>query len=584
MNFRPIVRSLAAAAFTLAASVGAQDPRVGLKAGYLDAGSAIRHMELLSSRPRPEGFFNPSNIGDLGAANTDFAFRGTTVFLGNFAGFQIWDVANARDPQLVTAFLCPGGQGDVSVHGTLLFMSVEAGNGRMDCGPQGVQGASSPERFRGVRIFDISDLKAPKQVAAVQTCRGSHTHTLVPAVNDASKIYVYVQGTAGVRQPTELEGCTGGNPDENPNTALFRIEIIEVPLARPQDARVVNMPRIFADRATGNIAGLWMGGDHGDGTQRSSTTNQCHDITVYPEVGLAGGACSGNGILLDITDPVNPVRVDEVIDKNFAYWHSATFSNDGRTVIFTDEWGGGTAPRCRDTDRPEWGANALFTIGADKKMTFQGYYKIPAPQTAMENCVAHNGSLVPVPGRDIFVQAWYQGGISVTDFTDPAKVQEIAFFDRGPMSAERLYTGGYWSAYWYNGLVYGSEIGRGLDIFQLTPSEFLTANELEAAALVQQDSFNPQWQTRIVWPAHPSVARAYVDQLARGSTVPAAQLNRFRTAIDAAVAMPAGAGRRQALERISAEVAPLAQRASGADKARLAGLAEVLGRIATAPR
>jgi hypothetical protein len=581
MLLRHPLRSLTAALALSAAVADAQDPRAALKPGYLDAGSAIRHMEHLSNRPRPEGFFNPSNIGDLGAANTDFAFRGTTVFLGNFSGFQIWDAADPKAPTLITAFLCPGGQGDVSVHGNLLFMSVEAGNGRVDCGAQGVADPSSPERFKGVRIFDISDLKAPKQVAAVQTCRGSHTHTLVPKVGDSERIYVYVQGTSGVRPETELAGCTGGDPAQNPNTALFRIEIIEVPLARPQESRIVNAPRIFADPATGNIAGLWMGGAHGEGTQRTSVTNQCHDITVYPEVGLAAGACSGNGILLDIRDPANPTRVDEVIDANFAYWHSATFSNDGKTVIFTDEWGGGTAARCRDTDRPEWGANAIFSIGDDRKMTFKGYYKIPVAQTEQENCVAHNGSLVPVPGRDIFVQAWYQGGISVTDFTDPTKVQEIAFFDRGPMAAERLFTGGFWSAYWYNGLVYGSEIGRGLDILALTPSEFLTENELAAAKLVQQGTVNPQLQTRNVWPAHPSVAKAYVDQLARGTAVPAADLNNFRNLLNGAERLT-GAQKQSAYNQMAAQATTWAGRASGKDAERLTALASTLRGIGAA--
>ncbi len=581
MMLRTSLRSLAATLVLSASLAEAQDPRATLAPGYLDAGSAIRHMELLSNRPRPDGFFNPSNIGDLGAANTDFAFRGSTVFLGNFSGFQIWDASDPKAPTLITAFRCPGGQGDVSVHGNLLFMSVEAGNGRVDCGAQGVTAPSSPERFKGVRIFDISDLKAPKQVAAVQTCRGSHTHTLVPKPGDAERIYVYVQGTSGVRPETELAGCTGGDPSENPNTALFRIEIIEVPLARPQEARIVNAPRIFADRATGNIAGLWMGGAHGEGTQRTSVTNQCHDITVYPEIGLAAGACSGNGILLDIRDPANPTRIDEVIDANFAYWHSATFSNDGKTVIFTDEWGGGTAARCRDTDRPEWGANAIFAIGADRKMTFKGYYKIPVPQTAQENCVAHNGSLVPVPGRDIFVQAWYQGGISVTDFTDPTKVQEIAYFDRGPMAADRLYTGGFWSAYWYNGLIYGSEIGRGLDILALTPSEFLSENELAAAKLVQEQTVNPQLQTRIVWPAHPSVAKAYVDQLARGTSVPAADLANFRNLLNGAERF-SGTQKQSAYNQLAGQASSWAGRATGKDAERLTALASTLRAIGAA--
>src|SRR5690606_15162797 len=405
-----------------------------------------------------------------------------------------------RQPRLLTSVICPGGQGDVSVYGNLLFMSVEQTRGRLDCGAQGVDEAVSAERFRGVRIFDITDIEAPKQIAAVQTCRGSHTHTLVvdPDIND--RIYIYGSGTGGVRSAEELAGCSGLGPDEDPNTALFSIDVIEVPLAAPESAKIVNRPRIFGDETTGQIAALWKGGDHGPGTQRTSVTNQCHDITTYPEIGLAAGACSGNGILLDISDPVNPKRLDHVSDKNFAYWHSATFNNDGTKVIFTDEWGGGTQPRCRATDLPSWGANAIFDI-VDGKLEFRSYYKMPAPQTEVENCVAHNGSLIPVPGRDIMAQAWYQGGLSVFDFTDSANPVEIAYFDRGPIDAEELKVAGYWSTYWYNGNIYGAEIARGVDIFRLTPSEFLSANEVQAAVELRSEVFNAQHQPKLVWPA-----------------------------------------------------------------------------------
>src|SRR5438874_6503232 len=349
--------------------------------------------------------------------------------------------------------ICPGGQGDVSVYKNLLFMSVEQPNGRLDCGTQGFPPAppapepaagqerkpnpppAQKDRFRGVRIFDISDVRNPKQVAAVQTCRGSHTHTLVIDPNDKANLYVYGSGTSSVRSADELAGCSGLKPDEDPNTALFSIDVIKVPLASPEKAAIVNRPRIFADPKSGAIAGLEKGGERGPGAQPSRVTNQCHDITVFPEIGLAAGACSGNGILLDIADPVHPMRLDDAADKNFAYWHSATFNNDGTKVIFTDEWGGGTRPRCRATDPPNWGADAIFDI-VDRKLQFRGYYKMPAAQTETENCVAHNGSLIPVPGRDIMVQGWYQGGVSVFDFTDSAKPLEIAFFDRGPVDAK----------------------------------------------------------------------------------------------------------------------------------------------------
>jgi hypothetical protein len=570
------------------ASASADDPRIGLRAGLSDAAEAISNMRMLAHVPRPDGFFNPASPGDMMFANTDLAFRGTYAFLGNFNGFQVYDVSDPTKPVLRTSVVCPGGQGDVSVFGDLLFMSVEMPNGRVDCGTQGVAETASPERFRGVRIFDISDLDSPTQIAAVQTCRGSHTHTLVTDPGDDAHVYVYNSGTSMVRPAEELAGCSRVGPDEDPNTALFRIEVIQVPLANPAAARVVNAPRIFADTATGAIAGLWPGGDHGPGTQRTSQTNQCHDITAYPAIGLAAGACSGNGILLDISDAANPVRIDEVVDPNFAYWHSATFNNDGSKVIFTDEWGGGTAPRCRATDAPEWGANAIFDL-VDGSLEQASYYKLPVPQTATENCVAHNGSLVPVPGRDIKVQAWYQGGVSVFDFTDSANPVEIAYFDRGPLSATQLMLGGYWSAYWYNGRIYGSEIARGLDVFELAPSEHLTQNEIDAANLIRFDEFNPQHQPRVTWPAAFVVARAYVDQLRRGNAVPADALIRLATGIDGAERMPVGEQRRASLTQLAATATSLAQpfggdTAQAPDANRLRLLAAVLTELAGATR
>jgi len=508
------------------------DPRVGLEPGLFDAGVAARHMELTATLPRPKGFFDPREFagdamppagapprpprppGGLDFANSDLAFAGTHLWVGNFNGFNLYDIENARRPRLMASIVCPGGQGDVSVYGNLLFMSVEQTRGRIDCGLQGVPETVSKERFRGVRIFDISDMRKPRQVAAVQTCRGSHTHTLVPVPGDKSRIYVYGSGTGSVRSGEELEGCSGLEPDQDENTALFSIDVIEVPLASPQTAKIVSRPRIFADEASGTIAGLWKGGDHGPGTQVTSQTNQCHDITVFPDVGLAAGACSGNGILMDISDPVHPKRLDHASDPNFAYWHSATFNNDGTKVIFTDEWGGGTRPRCRATDLPNWGADAIFDI-VDKKLQFKGYYKMPAAQTDSENCVAHNGSLIPVPGRDIMVQGWYQGGLSVFDFTDSANPVEIAFFDRGPLDSTNLIVGGFWSTYWFNGHVYASEIVRGIDIFRLLPSEYLSQNEIDAASLVRYEEFNAQQQPMVEWPATAVVAKAYVDQLTR---------------------------------------------------------------------
>ena len=567
-----------------AAQAASNDPRVGLKPGMTDAGEAARNIELVGHLDKPEGFADPTGAGGLNFANSDLAFRGTHLFLGNFHGFNFYDIEDPRRPQLRVSVPCPGGQGDLSVYGNLLFMSVEQTRGRVDCGTQGVPEVASPNRFRGVRIFDISDLKTPKQIAAVQTCRGSHTHTLVVDPDDKANIYIYGSGTGGVRSAEELAGCTSGDPKENPDTALFSIDVIQVPLASPQNAKIVNKPRIFADPTTGAISGLWQGGTHGEGTQRTNVTNQCHDITVYPEIGLAAGACSGNGILLDISDPVHPVRLDAVVDKNFAYWHSATFNNDGTKVIFTDEWGGGTSPRCRATDSLTWGANAVFTIGPDKKMTFGGYFKMPAPQTEIENCVAHNGSLIPVPGRDIMVQAWYQGGLSVFDFTDATQPVEIAYFDRGPVDAAKLITAGYWSTYWYNGYIYGSEIARGVDIFRLKPSEHLSQNEIDAANLVRFNEFNAQHQPKMTWPAHVSVARAYLDQLNRGKALARDRANAVESALDRAERMPTGRARDGVVEQLNKAADQLVEdagaMADGPVAAKLRTLAETMKALA----
>jgi hypothetical protein len=552
------------------------DPRVTLRSGYLDAQQAAWNLALVANRPRPERFFDPAQPGNFSFANSDLAFSGNRLFLGGYNGIQIWDISDPRSPRFRSSIICPGGQGDPSVYRNLLFMSVEEIRGRLDCGAQGVRDTVSADRFRGVRIYDISNIDNPRQLATVQTCRGSHTHTVVSHPSDPANVYIYVQGTGPVRPGSELTGCSALRPEQDTSTALFRIEIIRVPLARPQDARIVNMPRIFAD-AQGNIAGLWRGGAHGDGTQITAETNMCHDITAYAAVGLAAGACSGNGILLDIRDVVNPRRVDEVSDPNFAYWHSATFNNAATAVVFTDEWGGGTAPRCRASDNPLWGANAIYRL-QNGKLTPAGFYKLPAAQTATENCVAHNGSLIPVPGRDIMVQAWYQGGVSVFDFTDPTRPFEIAYFDRGPMSGRELQPAGHWSAYWYNGRIYASEIARGIDVLDLLPSAHLSQNEIDAAKSVRLDYFNAQDQQRIAWPASFVVARAYLDQLRRNRGLPDARLTTAASELAAAERL-SGSARRDALQRLASALDSDAGSSSDASRVRaMAGAIRELAR------
>lgn len=610
---------------TLLASFSS-DPRVGLAAGFRDAGEASLNMQLVATLPKPAGFFDPERPSGLSArrleeleaeasasgnapetptdeeddenadprpallsfSNTDLLFSGDYLIAGNYHGFNTYDISNPDSPEHIASVVCPGGQGDVSLVGDLMIMSVQEVRGRLDCGLEGVPESVSNNRVRGIRIFDVSDFRNPTQVAAVQTCRGSHTHTVAQEADENGNIYVYVSGTSRVRDDEELAGCSDDSPFENPESALFRIEVIEIPEDNPAEAKIVNRPFIFSDPDSGTLAGLWDGGDHGEGTQTTSQTNQCHDITTYPEIGLAAGACSGNGILLDISDPADPKRLDQVIDPGFAYWHSATFNNDGTKVIFTDEWGGGGRPRCRAQDPLTWGADAFYDI-VEGKLEFRSHYKMSAPQTETENCVAHNGSLIPVPGRDIFVQAWYQGGVSVVDFTDSANPVEIAFFDRGPIDTEELITAGYWSTYWYNGRIYGTEISRGLDVFEMQPSDFLTENEIAAASLeALKGTLNAQTQERITWPAEPVVARVYQDQLLRTGAIDEAQSRELSEALNRAQRLlERGNSNRNAaseLEALAGRFETSAQSLDGITAKRYLELARIVAGIADAIR
>ena len=591
---------------TMSVAAPTPDPRVGLKAGWFDAGEASWNMRLISTTKPSEKFLAP--FADARLKNSDLAFTGNMVYQGNYSGWQSWDISNPARPRLRASYVCPGSQSDVSVYRNLLFVSHEATSGRVDCGLQGVRDTVSKERARGVRVYDISNPSQPREVALVQTCRGSHTHTVVEDPNDRENIYIYVSGSAGVRSPNELPGCSSGRMDENPNTAQFRLEVIRVPLANPSAAAIVSSPRVFNDlapaprsvavdeegtraaqaRAAAAAAARAAAGDTtarggrggrggGGGAARVPTgPNQCHDITVYPAIGLAGGACGGYGLLLDIRDVTNPRRIGEVADSNMSFWHSATFNNEGTAVLFSDEWGGGSGARCLASHSSAWGANALFTL-QNNEMRFKSYFKLPAAQTLNENCVAHNGSLIPVPGRDIMVQSWYQGGINVFDWTDPANPKEIAFFDRGPMSADSLVSAGHWSAYWYNGLIIGSEIARGLDILELTPSPYLSRNEIEAAKTVVMTHFNPQMQPKFTWPASFVVARAYLDQLARDNGMPRDRALAVQGAL-AAAERASGAERSGALTQLATQLESDASSATdGAKVRKLAGVVRELG-------
>jgi hypothetical protein len=577
----------------------APDPRVGLKPGRWDAGQAAWNLRMISTTP-PTG-------RTLGATHSDLAFSGKYAIQGNYDGFELYDISNPAKPMLVQSYLCPASQNDVSVFRNLLFISSESTNSRTDCGFGGVPDPVSKQRVRGVRVFDIANVKHPRLVTSVQTCRGSHTHTVVTQPGDNDNVYIYVSGTAGVRSADELPGCADGGIDD-PNTARFRLEVIKVPLAAPERAAIVSSPRIFnglpvpprdADRdaidaaaraaaaaARGTpAAGVSSGpsGERGRGNgppPPPTGPNQCHDITVYPEIGLAGGACAGLGLLLDIRDVAHPVRLDAAADSNMSFWHSATFSNDGKKILFTDEWGGGGQPRCRDTDKMEWGADALFTI-ENNKLKFHTYYKLPAAQTALENCVAHNGSLVPIPGRDVMIQSWYQGGLSVLDWTDVDHPAEIAYFDRGPVDGTRMVMGGSWSAYWYNGVIVSSEIARGLDIYELVPSGLISENELAAAKTVKTAYWNTQDQQRIVWPPSFALARAYLDQLARSNGLGSETIVAARTTLTN-VERRSGSERKAALTRLAAQLNAAAGAAR--DQAKVRILATAVTDLANAQR
>ena len=603
-----------------------EDPRTGLAAGFLDAEIAISNLELMGSLPKPPGFYDPNNPAELplkllakrtapkeqddgeedseasaelvseesedsdeeesekyeddrypllSFSNTDMAFKDDVMVVGNYHGFNVYRLHENAMPSLVSSVICPGGQGDVSIVGHLLILSVEQTRGRVDCGRDGVSEKVSEERFRGLRIFDLSDITRPRQVGQVQTCRGSHTHSVVSGPDEDGMIVVYNSGTSEVREEEELAGCIG-NIAGDQRTALFRIDVIEIPIDSPGDARIVDSPGVFADEETGVLAGLWRGGDHGGETQDTRATDQCHDITVFPATGIAAGACSGNGIVFDIADPRKPKRIDDVLDKGFAYWHSATFNNDGDKVIFTDEWGGGGRARCRTHDPLTWGADAIYDI-VDGKLEFRSHFKMPAPQTDEENCVAHNGSIIPIPGRDIFLQAWYQGGISIFDFTDSSNPQEIAFFDRGPIDDEALVSGGFWSTYWYDGKIYGTGIVRGLDVFELLPSEHISENEIAAAKLASQGNiFNPQQQLKVSWPANPVVASAHLDQLIRSKSVSVEKAQDLRNLLDRVVVLLKQKGKSEQLAESLRSVTNSWSVKTKVSEGQLSGLRQIL--------
>ncbi len=588
--------ALAAATPSLGAQTypSASDPRNGLKPGLNDAGIAIKGMTLVSTTGKPAVF---DSVRGLTFVNSDLAFRGTNVYMGNFAGFSIYDVSNPAKPVMLSAVECITSQGDPSIVGNLLFVSAEGGGNRKDCAKGGVKDPS--EHMTGVRIYDVANPRAPRLVKNVETCKGSHTHTVVPSPTDKNVVYLYVSGQQGARAATELAGCRNGSNPADESNSLFRLDIIKVPLNRPQDAEVISGARIFTGLGPAPARGgrraaarAIPGADSAMMAEMlSNGPRNCHDVTAYPAMNLLAGACGSYGLLVDISNPEKPVRLDAVADTNFSLWHTAVFSNDGKKVVFTDEWGGGTSPNCQAIHPLEMGGNTTLVIGADRKFTQHAYFKIPTAQGANENCVSHNGSLIPVPGRDIMVQGWYQGGVDVIDFTDADKPVEIGFFDRGAIdvpaadgaanSRTRGTIGGSWGAYWYNGRIYSAEMARGLDVLELVPGPMLSANEIAAAKLVQWGEFNPQSQPKIVWPAAFPVVRSYLDQLVRNEGLSSARTAAIASALDAAEKQT-GAARRAALTALATAVTSDA--ASAKDGARVTAMAGAIRELAAASR
>ncbi|MBM4195291.1 MAG: hypothetical protein FJ202_13085 [Gemmatimonadetes bacterium] len=609
---------LTSACCALAFSLGAQtypssnDPRTNLKPGRFDAGEAAMGMKLVSFSKKPAQF---DTVRGLTFINSDIAFATHYAYQANFAGLTVWDIADPVKPVAVAVVECITSQGDPSVWGNLLFMSAEGAGNRKDCGKGGVQ--DPKDHMAGIRIFDISNPRAPKFLRNVETCKGSHTHTIVPSRTDAKVIYIYVSGQQAARPETELAGCRNGTDPADPTNSLYQLDIIKVNVDRPMDAMVIPGARIFTGleptpECIRFCAPTPPGGRGGRGAAAApgaapgavaaparTGPRNCHDVTAYPELNLLSASCSTHAILVDISNPEKPFRIDAATDtNNFQGRHTAAFSNDGKKIIQTDEWGGGTGPMCQAGSMNELGGNTVLTLDDKKKQSQRGYFKLPAAQSAEENCVSHNGGLIPVPGRDLYVQGWYQGGVNVMDFTDADKPFEIAYFDRGsidppagadvPMRASggaqpadftrsRNVIGGSWGAYYWNGHIYSSELDRGLDILELTPSANLSANEIAAAKLVTYTQFNPQSQPRMTWPAAFVVVRSYLDQLVRGNGLAAERTSAISVALDAAE-QRTGAARSSALTALAAQVD---RDANGArDAARVRAMAGEIRRLA----
>ena len=554
-----------------------KDPRSTLKPGRFDAGIAISNMKQVSFVKKPAAFDTTAGLKFI---NSDLAFGTHYIYQANFAGFTIWDIADPANPVMVSATKCITSQGDPTIYEHLLFLSAEGAGNRNDCADGGVK--DPKDHMAGVRIFDVSNPKAPRLVKNVQTCKGSHTHTLVPSPKDPRTIYLYVSGGQAARPETELAGCKNGTDPADPTNSLFMLDIIRVPLDNPENAEVIPGARIFTGLdAAGECKRYCLPSDprrQAMAAQRGNqvpgmptTPRNCHDVTSYPAMNMLLASCQTHSILVDITNPEKPIRINALVDtNNYQGRHTAAFSNDGTKLIQTEEWGGGTGPMCQASSMKELGGNTIITLDGKKKQTQRAYFKLGSAQSAEENCVAHNGGIIPVPGRDLYVQGWYQGGVNIMDFTNPDTALEIAYFDRGSINPPRgadvpaqpvdpsvrgggNTIGGSWGAYYWNGMIVSSELDRGMDILELVPSDQLSANEIAAAKLVRFERYNPQSQPKLTWPPAFVVVRSYLDQLVRHTGLSPERTTAISSELDMAE-MKSGAARAAALNALAAQV------------------------------
>ncbi|MBL0940374.1 MAG: hypothetical protein IBJ03_15875 [Gemmatimonadaceae bacterium] len=602
-----VVRGLALLAATVVAPAlmsaqtfpSSKDPRSTLKPGRFDAEIAISNMRHVSFSPKPAAFDTARGLTFI---NSDLAFGTHYVYQANFAGFTIWDIKDPAKPVVMAAVRCTTSQGDPTIYGHLLFLSAEGAGNRKDCGDGGVK--DPKDHMAGIRIFDVSNPREPKLVKNVETCKGSHTHTLVPSPTDKNIIYLYVSGQQGARSEASMPGCKNGNDPKDPTNSLYQLDIVKVYLNAPEKSVVIPGARIFNDLGgAGECARYCLPPNPNRGTRPQPAENMpegprnCHDVTAYPEMNMLLASCSTHSILVDIKNPEKPFRINAMMDtNNFQGRHTAAFSNDAKKLIQTEEWGGGTGPMCQASSMQQLGGNTIISLDAQKRQTQRAYFKLPSAQAAEENCVAHNGGIIPVPGRDLYVQGWYQGGVNIMDFTDADNAFEIGYFDRGSINPPRPVDvpaaaaaaaagvrgggntiGGSWGAYYWNGLIFSSELDRGMDILELTPSPQLSANEIAAAKLVRYEQFNPQSQPKYVWPAAFVVVRSYLDQLVRNQGLAADRTTAIDQALDVAE-MKTGLARGQALTALALQVDKDAVGAK--DSARVKTMAAEIRRLA----